>query len=93
MKEELIIVEAPAVKLGIFIDTSDNGTPILQRIKKTCPHADQLRVDAILIAGDDENVTNMTAIEVYKLIGQTSCNAIRKFTIYIYRSVSKLNYM
>jgi hypothetical protein len=81
VKEELIIVEAPAGKLGVVIDTPDNGAPILHRIKDTCPIADQLRVNDKLIAVDDEDVTNMTAVKVSKLISQKSGNAVRKFTI------------
>lgn len=83
-KEQMIEIYAPAGKLGVVIDTPDNGAPVLHRIKETCPIADKLRVGDKLIAVDDEDVRSMTAVKVSKLISHKSANPTRKFTIVRY---------
>jgi len=80
-KEQIIEVLAPPGKLGVVIDTPDEGAPIVHAIKETSSVADQLRVGDKLIRVDDEDVTAMTAIKVSKLISRKSTNPSRKLTI------------
>uniref|UniRef100_A0A7S3PUF8 PDZ domain-containing protein n=1 Tax=Chaetoceros debilis TaxID=122233 RepID=A0A7S3PUF8_9STRA len=80
-REEIIEIYAPAGKLGVVIDTPDNGAPVVHNIKDTCPIADKLRVGDKLIAVDNEDVRSMTAVKVSKLISQKSGNLSRKFTV------------
>jgi len=80
-QEEILEVFAPAGKLGVVIDTPNNGVPMVHNIKESCPIKDQLQVGDRLIAVDDEDVRNMTAVMVSKLISLKSSNETRKFTV------------
>jgi hypothetical protein len=86
--EETIIIYAPKGKLGVVIDTphisgsNHNKTmPIVHAIKDTCPIRDKIIVGDKLIKVDDEDVTDMTAVQVSALIGKKSEQEKRKLTI------------
>mmetsp|Transcript_1193 Transcript_1193/g.1748 ORF Transcript_1193/g.1748 Transcript_1193/m.1748 type:complete len:600 (+) Transcript_1193:108-1907(+) len=80
-REVEIPVFAPPGKLGVVIDTPDDGAPVVHAIKDSSPIADKLRVGDKLVAVDDEDVRSMTAIKVSKLISRKSANAQRKLTV------------
>ncbi len=79
--EILLDVYAPAGKLGVIIDTPDNGAPMIHAIKEDSPVADKVRVGDKLVAVDDKDVRAMTAAKVSKLISMKMNNPSRKFTI------------
>ncbi len=79
--EILLDVYAPAGKLGVIINTPDNGAPMIHAIKEDSPVADKVRVGNKLVAVDDKDVCNMTAAKVLKLISTKMNNLSRKFTI------------
>lgn len=81
VKEEIIEIDAPAGKLGVVIDTPDDGAPVVHAVKDSSVIADQICVGDKLIAVDDEDVRSMTAIKVSKLISKKSGNPSRKLTI------------
>jgi PDZ domain len=81
VKEEIIEIDAPAGKLGVVIDTPDDGAPVVHAVKDSSVIADQICVGDKLIAVDDEDVRSMTAIKVSKLISKKSANPSRKLTI------------
>lgn len=81
IQEESIDIFAPAGKLGVVIDTPDDGAPVVHAIKDSSVVANKLRVGDKLIAVDDEDVRAMTAIKVSKMISKKSSNASRKLTI------------
>jgi len=81
MREEVIDIYAPPGKLGVVIDTPDDGAPVVHAIKESSVIADKLRVGDKLVAVDDEDVRAMTAIKVSKLISRRSANATRKLSI------------
>jgi membrane-associated protease RseP (regulator of RpoE activity) len=81
VREELIDIYAPAGKLGVVIDTPDDGAPVVHAIKDSSPIADKLQVGDKLVAVDDEDVRTMTAIKVSKLISRKSANPTRKLSI------------
>eukprot|EP00978_Attheya_sp_CCMP212_P012870 scaffold32139_cov47-Attheya_sp.AAC.1 len=81
VKEEVIDVYAPAGKLGVVIDTPDEGAPCVFAIKESSVIADKLKVGDKLVCVDDEDVRSMTAIKVSKMISRKSANATRKLTI------------
>jgi C-terminal processing protease CtpA/Prc len=81
IKEEIIEIHAPAGKLGVVIDTPDDGAPVVHAVKDSSVIADQVCVGDKLIAVDDEDVRSMTAIKVSKLISKKSTNPSRKLTI------------
>ncbi len=78
---ELIDVILPAGKLGIVIDTPDNGLPVIHAVKRTSTVRDQLRVGDKLLAIDDEDIRNKTAFHVSEIISSKMFNPHRKFTI------------
>lgn len=80
-REEILDILAPAGKLGVVIDTPDDGPPVVHAVKDSSVIADQIQVGDKLIAVDDENVQSMTAIKVSKLISKKSGNAQRKLTL------------
>ena len=80
-KEEVIEIQAPAGKLGVVIDTPNDGPPIVHAVKDSSVIADLIQVGDKLIAVDDDDVTAMTAIKVSKLISKKSANPSRKLTV------------
>ena len=81
LKEEVLEIIAPPGKLGVVIDTPDNGAPVVHAIKDSSCIGNELQVGDQLIAVDDEDVQAMTAIKVSKLISKKSNNPTRKLTI------------
>lgn len=80
-REEMIDVYAPAGKLGVVIDTPNDGAPIVHAVKDSSPIATKIQVGDRLVAVDDQDVRTMTAIQVSKLISKKSVNASRKMTV------------
>lgn len=81
VKEELIDIFAPPGKLGVVIDTPDDGAPVVHAVKDSSVIADKIHVGDKLVAVDDEDVRSMTAIKVSKLISRKSANPTRKLSI------------
>jgi PDZ domain len=81
IQEEVIVIEAPAGKLGVVIDTPDEGAPVVHAVKDSSVIADQIQVGDKLIAVDDIDVRSMTAIKVSKLISKKSGNPVRRLTV------------
>ena len=80
-REEILDVYAPAGKLGVVIDTPNDGAPIVHAVKDSSPIVDKIQVGDKLVAVDDQDVRTMTAIQVSKLISKKSVNASRKMTV------------
>jgi len=78
---EELTFEAPAGKLGVVIDTPDDGAPIVFGIKDSSAIAHMLHVGDKLIRVDETDVTSMTAIKVSKLISRKSANPVRRLTV------------
>ncbi|KAG7366716.1 PDZ domain containing protein [Nitzschia inconspicua] len=81
VKEEIIHIFAPPGKLGVVIDTPDDGAPVVHAVKDSSVIADKIQVGDKLVAVDDEDVRSMTAIKVSKLISRKSANPSRKLTV------------
>mmetsp|Transcript_2865 Transcript_2865/g.7575 ORF Transcript_2865/g.7575 Transcript_2865/m.7575 type:complete len:93 (-) Transcript_2865:169-447(-) len=81
VKEELIDIYAPPGKLGVVIDTPDDGPPVVHAIKDSSVIADQLKVGDKLVSVDDDDVRSMTAIKVSKIISRKSANPTRKLSV------------
>lgn len=79
--EEVIHIFAPPGKLGVVIDTPDDGAPVVHAVKDTSVIADRILVGDKLVAVDDEDVRSMTAIKVSKMISRKGANPSRKLTI------------
>ena len=81
VKEEVLNIFAPPGKLGVVIDTPDDGAPVVHAVKETSVVVDKVKVGDKLLAVDDEDVRTLTAIKVSKLISRKSANPSRKLTI------------
>jgi len=81
LQERVIVIDAPAGKLGVVIDTPDDGAPVVHAVKDSSVIADQIQVGDKLIAVDEDDVRSMTAIKVSKLISKKSANPNRRLTI------------
>jgi hypothetical protein len=81
VKEEYIEIMAPAGKLGVVIDTPNDGPPIVHAVKDSSPIENEIRVGDKLVAVDDEDVRRWSAIEVSKLISRKSIKPYRKLGI------------
>lgn len=81
-KNTTLEIRAPAGKLGVVIDVPSNSTtPVVHAIKDTCPIRDKILVGDQLLYVDGEDVRNMTAVEVSRLISRKSHQEVRKLTI------------
>jgi hypothetical protein len=65
-------VEVPPGKLGMVIDTPNNGVPVVHAIKQESVLCDRVYVGDRLVSVDGEDVTSMTAVQVSKLISLKS---------------------
>ena len=81
VKEEILTIFAPPGKLGVVIDTPDDGAPLVHAVKDTSVVVDKVKVGDKLVAVDDEDVRTLSAIKVSKLISRKSANPSRKLTI------------
>ena len=72
VKEEYIEIIAPAGKLGVVIDTPNDGPPIVHAVKGSSPLTNEIQIGDKLVSVDDEDVRKWSAIEVSKLIGRKS---------------------
>jgi C-terminal processing protease CtpA/Prc len=81
VKEEVLVINAPPGKLGVVIDTPDDGAPVVHAVKDSSVIADQIRVGDKLVAVDNEDVRSLTAIKVSKLISRKGANPSRKLTV------------
>ena len=80
--DEMLEIYAPRGKLGLVIDTpASSTTPIVHAIKDTCPIRNEIYVGDKLVAVDDVDVRDMTAVNVSILIGNKSGQRRRKLTI------------
>ena len=80
-RDEYIDVYCPPGKLGVVIDTPDNGAPVVHAVKDSSVVADQIKVGDKVVALDDEDVRSFTAIKVSKMISRKSANPTRKLTL------------
>jgi len=77
VKQEIVEVVAPSGKLGVVIDTPNEGAPVVHALKEGSCVGHMLQVGDKLIAVDDEDVRLMSAIQVSKLISKKSSNRTR----------------
>ncbi len=80
-KEEILHIFAPPGKLGVVIDTPDDGAPVVHAVKESSVVVNKVKVGDKLVAVDDEDVRTLTAIKVSKLISRKSANPSRKLTV------------
>jgi len=79
--KDVFDVIVPPGKVGVVFNTPDSGAPTIDSFREYCLISDQLAIGDQIIAVDDENVTEMTAVELSILNNQKSGNPTRKFTM------------
>lgn len=72
-------VEAPAGLLGLVLETSEDGVPVVHAIKESSCLAGQVQVGDRLVCVDDEDVTSMLASSVSRLIASKKDHPVRRF--------------
>jgi C-terminal processing protease CtpA/Prc len=80
IQEVFIDVIAPAGKLGVIIDSPNDGAPVIFAVKEASPIVDKVQIGDKLVAIDDEDVRAMTAMKVSKLLSSKSTSH-RKLTL------------
>ena len=78
--KELLTIYAPPGKLGIVIDSPDDGAPVIHDVKDTSPIFEEVRRGDRLVAVDGEDARAMTAVKVSRLIGGRGSSP-RKLTL------------
>ena len=79
---EVLHLFAPPGKLGIALDTPDNaGAPIVHYVKEVSPIHGKIRAGDYLVAIDDEDVQDLTAVKISKILNRKSHQITRKLTV------------
>ena len=83
VKEELIEIYAPAGKLGVVLEDSvaDDGPPLVHNLRDASVLKNALLAGDRIIALDDDDVRNMSASKLSKMISQKRENETRKLSI------------
>lgn len=71
-EEEKYEIEVPPGRLGMVIDTPNGGIPVVHALKSESVLFNKVKVGDRLIYVDEDDVTNMTALQVSKLISLRS---------------------
>ena len=79
--EQVFEVIAPSGKLGVVIDTPNNGPPVVHAVKESSVLLEHLKVGDQLLKVDDDEVHLMSAVKVSKLISLKAANPTRKLTL------------
>lgn len=79
--KDVYYVIVPPGKVGVVFNTPDSGAPTIDSFREYCLISDQLAIGDQIIAVDDENVEEMTAVQLQKLYNQKSGNLTRQFTM------------
>lgn len=72
-------VEAPSGRLGIVLETSNGGAPVVQAISESSPLAGQISEGDTLLTVDGIDVTEMIASDVSDIISSKETNPVRHF--------------
>jgi C-terminal processing protease CtpA/Prc len=72
-------VEAPKGKLGLILETSDEGCPVVQEIKPTSPLNGCVQVGDRLHSVDGRDVTMVMSATVSRVIASKQNSKVRKF--------------
>ena len=79
VSEETFEVEAPPGLLGLVLETSDDGVPMVHAIKGSSCLSEQVQVGDQLLSVDGEDVTGILASAVSRLIASKKDNPVRRF--------------
>ncbi|KAL7553341.1 hypothetical protein ACHAWF_016616 [Thalassiosira exigua] len=80
--EVIVHIIAPAGRLGVVLDTPPEGGPAhVCKIKDSSPIIGEIKMQDKIVALDDEDVQQITAVNICRMLGEKSMNAQRKITV------------
>ena len=72
-------VDVPAGKVGLVLETSYAGDPVVHEVKASSPMAGQVQVGDRLLSVDGQDVSNVMATTVSRIIASKQYNPVRRF--------------
>jgi len=79
---KVVDILAPAGKLGVVVDNSPTGGPTyISSISDNSPLLSLIYLGDIIVAVDDEDVQQLTADDISKILLSKSANALRKISL------------
>lgn len=79
---KIFTVQAPPGKLGLVVDTPDEGPPIIFKINDTSPLLGLVKLGDRVMAVDEVDVTAMSSVETSDVISQKSQQLVRILTLF-----------
>mmetsp|Transcript_26759 Transcript_26759/g.54761 ORF Transcript_26759/g.54761 Transcript_26759/m.54761 type:complete len:305 (-) Transcript_26759:109-1023(-) len=79
---EFIEVFVPPGRMGLMIDSDDDGPPVVDEIRDISPLIGHIKIGDKLITVDGEDVTFMSAFEVTRFLTDRSDNPERKLRVF-----------
>jgi C-terminal processing protease CtpA/Prc len=73
-------VQVPAGKVGLVLETTFAGDPVVREVKASSPMAGQVQVGDRLLSVDGENVSMEHATTVSRMIASKAGAPVRRFT-------------
>ena len=80
-ERNIYTIDAPPGKLGVVVDTPDEGPPVIFAIKESSPLQGKLQIRDRLLAVDHVDVTALSAVNTSRIISQRSTATDRTFTL------------
>jgi C-terminal processing protease CtpA/Prc len=72
-------VDVPAGKVGLVLETSCAGDPVVQEVKASSPMAGHVQVGDRLLSVDGQDMSNVMAATVSRIIASKQYNSVRRF--------------
>jgi len=79
--DQLVEIDAPPGMLGIVVDSSLPGPPVIHAIKDNSVLKDKLFVGDRIVYFDGEDTAELSSMQLTRLIGSRSENPVRKFGV------------
>ena len=73
-------VDVPAGKVGLLLETSNAGNPVVHEVKASSPMVGQVQVGDRLLSVDGQDMSNVMATTVSRIIASKQHNPVRRFT-------------
>lgn len=73
------VVNAPSGNLGIILESSDDGVPVVQSVKESSPLADKVNIGDRLLSVDGRDVSMVLVTTVSRIIASKKNNPTRQF--------------
>jgi hypothetical protein len=78
---DVIIIYAPAGKLGLMIDNPDDGPPVVHSLKRDSVLIDQVWAGDRVLAIDEIDVRHVSSVHISDLISERRDHPVRQLTL------------